>query len=238
MTARHTHNPLELQRFSRVVRNPGGLARVLMKGVLVETPMNKQSRRADFHQATSPMIDGLYAAALRLSGSRAEADDIVQEAMLHAWLAWDRFEPGTNLRAWLHRILVNGYISQYRRRKRERRALDLDLDPSRRELFLTEAQRTLEGPDGGVQYGGLGRALRDALDALPEDFRAVIVMADLCELSYREIADALGCPMGTVMSRLHRARRAVAAHVDAAHPAEAAELRAVAQRCAPVARAA
>lgn len=190
--------------------------------------MNKHTKRDTFLRETTPLINGLYAAAVRLAGSRAEADDIVQEAMLHAWQSWDRFEPGTNLRAWLHRILVNGYISQYRRRKRERRALDIDADPGRRDLFLTSAQRTLEGADGGVQYGGLGRGLREALDALPEDFRAVIVMADLCELSYREIADALGCPMGTVMSRLHRARRAVAAHVDAAHPAEAAELRAVA----------
>lgn len=191
------------------------------------TPMNK-TKRDTFLRETSPMIDGLYAAALRLSGSRAEADDLVQEAMLHAWQSWERFEPGTNLRAWLHRILVNGYISQYRRRKRERRALDLDANPGRRELFLSASQLALEGRDGGVQYGGLGRALREALDALPEDFRAVLVMADLSELSYREIADALGCPMGTVMSRLHRARRAVAAHVEAAHPAEAAALRAAA----------
>ncbi len=183
------------------------------------TPMNK-TKRDTFLRETSPMIDGLYAAALRLSGSRAEADDLVQEAMLHAWQSWERFEPGTNLRAWLHRILVNGYISQYRKRQRERRALDLEARPERRELLLSSAQETAETRDGGVQYTGLGRALRDALDALPEEFRAVIVMADISEMSYREIADALGCPMGTVMSRLHRARRAVAAHVGAVAPSE------------------
>lgn len=171
-------------------------------------------------RSTAPLLDGLYGAALRLSGSRSEADDLVQETMLHAWQSWERFEEGTNLRAWLHRIMVNGYITAYRRRKRERRALDLDADPGRRALLLTTAQETLEGRDGGVQYGGLGRALREALDALPEEFRAVIVMADLCELSYRDIAEQLGCPMGTVMSRLHRARRAVAAHVGMVAPSE------------------
>lgn len=173
----------------------------------------RRQRRAGFSKAVEPMIDGMYGAALRLTRCRAGADDLVQEALLHAYQAWDRFEAGTNLRAWLHRILVNAFITQYRRRRRERRALDLDTDPGKRELFLTSAQIALEGPDGGVQRSGLGPALREALDALPDDFRAVIVMADLCEMSYREIADELGCPMGTVMSRLHRARRAVARRV-------------------------
>lgn len=167
-------------------------------------------------RATGPLVDGLFGAALRLSGSRAEAEDLVQETLLSAWQAWDRFEEGTNLRAWLHRILVNGYITHYRRRKRERRALDVDADPGKLDLLLTTQQQSLGGAEGGVQYGGLGRALREALDALPEEFRAVIVMADLCEMSYRDIADQLGCPMGTVMSRLHRARRAVAARVGVA----------------------
>jgi RNA polymerase sigma-70 factor (ECF subfamily) len=186
---------------------------------------NDKTRRDTFNRETSPMIDGLYAAALRLSGSRAEAEDLVQDTMLRAWQSWERFEPGTNLRAWLQRILVNGYITQYRRHQRERRALDLELDPWRRESLLSSAQCAVGACDGGVRYNGLGRALREALDALPEEFRVTLVMADLCELSYREIADALGCPMGTVMSRLHRARRAVAAHVMALHPAEVASLR-------------
>jgi RNA polymerase sigma-70 factor, ECF subfamily len=180
-------------------------------------------RNADFMRATAPMLNGLYAAAVRLTRSPAEADDIVQETMLSAWQAWDRFEAGTNLRAWLHRIMVNGYISQYRRRKREARALDMDVDPTRRDLLLTDAQRVLEGADGGVVYHGVGTVLREALDALPEDFRSVIVLSDLCDLSYREIADALECPIGTVMSRLHRARRAVASHVAERCPEEASQ---------------
>lgn len=169
------------------------------------------ARRDGFMKATGPQVDGLFGAAMRLTGGRrAEAEDLVQETLLHAYQAWDRFEPGTNVRAWLHRILVNGYISSYRRHKRERRALDLDADPGRRALFLTSAQEAAELPDGGVQPTRLGRAVTSALDELPAEFRAVVVMADLCDMTYREIADALDCPMGTVMSRLHRGRRALA----------------------------
>ncbi|MBI5514331.1 MAG: sigma-70 family RNA polymerase sigma factor [Deltaproteobacteria bacterium] len=168
------------------------------------------ARRRQFEAQTLPLLDGLYAAGLRISGTRAEAEDLVQETYLHAWQAWDRFEAGTNVRAWMHRILVNAYISQYRRRRRERRALDVDADPGRRELFLSSAQSAVEGSDGGVQVRALSRGTQAALDALPVEFRAVVVMADLSEMSYREIAEAMRCPVGTVMSRLHRARRALA----------------------------
>lgn len=207
-----TLKALEFKRFSAGNRASGALARDLIQWSVMDA--RRHVRREVFMKATSPLIDGLYGAAVRLSGSRAEADDLVQETLLSAWQSWDRFEEGTNLRAWLHRIMVNGFITQYRRRKRERRALDVESDPGRRELFLTSSQQSVEGVDGGIQYSGLGRSLRDALDALPVEFRAVIVMADLCEMTYREIADELGCPIGTVMSRLHRARRAVAARVE------------------------
>jgi RNA polymerase sigma-70 factor (ECF subfamily) len=166
--------------------------------------------RQEFMQAVTPVLDGLIGAAVRLTGVRCDADDLVQESLLHAYQSWNRFEPGTNVRAWLHRILVNTYISGYRRRVRERRALDVETDPSKRALLITSAQSLVEGADGGVQYGGLGRAVQNALDELPTEFRTVVVMADLGELTYREIADALGCPIGTVMSRLHRGRRALA----------------------------
>lgn len=180
--------------------------------------MELQTRRMDFVAQTSPLLDGLYAAALRLSGGRAQADDLVQDTMLQAYLAWHRFEPGTNLRAWLHRILVNGFITHYRRARRERRALDLEADPGRRTLLLSDAQTQSEATDGGVHFTGLTRVLREALDSLPEDFRTTVVMADLCEMSYREIAEAMGCPVGTVMSRLHRARKALAQTLRAHDP--------------------
>jgi RNA polymerase sigma-70 factor (ECF subfamily) len=170
--------------------------------------MNAQ--RQDFMKSIDPILDGLLGAAVRVTGSRSDAEDLLQETLLHGYQGWARFEPGTNVRAWMHRILMNTYISSYRRRVRERRALDVESDPSKRSLLITEDQETMEGEDGGVQTRGLGRVVQAALDELPEEFRMVVVMADIGELSYREIADALGCPMGTVMSRLHRGRRALA----------------------------
>ncbi|MEZ4407258.1 MAG: sigma-70 family RNA polymerase sigma factor [Polyangiales bacterium] len=169
-----------------------------------------QARRATFEREALPLMDGLYGAAVRLTGRADTAEDLVQETLLAAYQNWERFEPGTNLRAWLHRIQVNRYISQWRTRKRERAALDIERDPGKRAMLLTSAQEAMESDDGGVQRRTLGPALSHALDALPVEFRAVVVMADLCDMSYREIADAMRCPIGTVMSRLHRGRRALA----------------------------
>ncbi len=165
-------------------------------------------RRKEFSGAVEPTLDGLYATALRLTGSASDAEDLVQDTLLRAFRAWDRFEAGTNVRGWLHRVQYNLFVSGYRRRKREQRALDMTSDPRRAEAFVggfdADAPR-----EPFVTADGLGDAVQAALDALPEEFRAVVVMADLGDLSYREIADALGCPIGTVMSRLHRARRAL-----------------------------
>ncbi|MBL8681339.1 MAG: sigma-70 family RNA polymerase sigma factor [Myxococcales bacterium] len=168
------------------------------------------NRRVEFSQTVEPALDGLYATALRLTGSAADAGDLVQDALLLAYQGWDRFEAGTNVRAWLHRIQFNAFVSGYRRKKRERRALDVDADPSKAELFVSEYDTRSSEEDGGVVVQGLGRTVQGALDELSPEFRAVVVMADIAELSYREIADTLGCPIGTVMSRLHRARRMLA----------------------------
>ena len=167
-------------------------------------------QRHDFMKSIDPILDGLLGAAVRLTGSRSDAEDLLQETLLHAYQGWGRFETGTNVRAWMHRILMNTYISSYRRRVRERRALDVDADPSKRDLLISDAQSVVERDDGGLVPRGLGRVVQAALDELPDEFRVVVVMADIGELSYREIADALGCPIGTVMSRLHRGRRALA----------------------------
>lgn len=144
----------------------------------------------------------LVAAALRLTGSQAEAEDLVQEAVLRAWIFWHRFEPGTNGRAWMHRILVNTFINGYRKRRREREIL------SQVHAIEDHARRAHEARS--VTPGeSLSDEVASALSSLPEDFRRVVVLVDLEDKSYRDAATILGCPIGTVMSRLHRARRAM-----------------------------
>lgn len=178
--------------------------------------MTSEQRRRDFEAQTRPLLSGLYGAALRLTTSRAQADDLVQDTMLQAYLSWSRFEQGTNLRGWMHRILLNAFISQYRRNRRERTALASAAAPGGRAMLISSAQERLEARDGGVHFAGLTRSMSDALAALPAEFRATVVMADVGEMTYREIADAMACPIGTVMSRLHRARRALARSLKAA----------------------
>jgi RNA polymerase sigma-70 factor (ECF subfamily) len=184
---------------------------VLARELYMPSRMNLQSgRRTHFMNETAPLIDGLYASARRLTGASDRADDLVQDTMLLAWQSWERFAEGTNLRGWLHRIQINVYITGYRRARRERVARDRAGEAGLAMMTLTDAQEAVTAPDGGIQRSGLGPKLRQALDQLPVEFREVVVMADLGEMSYRDIAEALGCPMGTVMSRLHRARRSLA----------------------------
>jgi RNA polymerase sigma-70 factor (ECF subfamily) len=183
-------------------------------------------RRAHFGTETAPLLDGLYASARRLTGAGDTAEDLVQDTMLLAWQSWDRFAEGTNLRGWLHRIQINAYITGYRRARRERVARDRAGEAGLALMTLTDAQEAVSAPDGGIQRSGLGPQLRAALDGLPTEFREVVVMADLGEMSYRDIAEALGCPMGTVMSRLHRGRRSLARTLTDAAAVERLERRA------------
>ena len=155
---------------------------------------------ADFERTMLPYLDELYGTAVRMTGSRAEADDLVQEATMRAWAFFDRFEAGTNARAWLHRILTNTFINGYRRRRREREILA--------EVRTTEKRMVwLDLDDKRAQKDGVGDEVEAALAELPEDFRRVVLLVDRDDKTYREVADTLGCPIGTVMSRLHRARR-------------------------------
>ena len=144
----------------------------------------------------------LLGAAMRMTGRRAEAEDLVQEAVLRAWTFWARFQPGTNGRAWMHRILVNTFINGYRRRRREREILgEIKLEVREEGAWDRGVHR--------VPGEGLGDEVTAALGTLPSEFREVIVLVDLGDKSYKDAADLIGCPIGTVMSRLHRARRAM-----------------------------
>lgn len=162
----------------------------------------RAARMADFEREVLRHRRELIGAGVRLTGSRAEAEDLVQDAVMRAWVFWHRFEPGTNGRAWMHRILLNTFINGYRRRRRERDVLQTVHAQELREQGWDASAALAPGES-------LGDEVQAALDALPDDFRRVVVLVDLEDKSYRDAADAIGCPIGTVMSRLHRARRAM-----------------------------
>ena len=166
--------------------------------------------RARLEQDALSQIDALYRTALRMTRSPVDAEDLVQETYLRAFRSLHQFSEGTNLRAWLFRILTNTYINEYR--KRQRRPTNTSLDDIE-EFYLYDHL-----VDSGVQPGAerpedevLERLTTDdvskAIDTLPEEFRQVVVLADVEGFAYREIAEIVGIPVGTVMSRLFRARR-------------------------------
>jgi RNA polymerase sigma-70 factor (ECF subfamily) len=154
----------------------------------------------DFDRAILEHFDELYGTAVRLTRDKTDAEDLVQEAIMRAWAFWDRFQSGTNGRAWIHRILMNTFINGYRRRKRERDVLgQVRLQISKKPQWTHDNERRARE--------GLSDEVEAALAALPEDFRSVVLLVDGNGLSYKEAAEALDCPIGTVMSRLHRARK-------------------------------
>lgn len=164
--------------------------------------------REEFEREALKHLDALYGAALRLTRSASDAEDLVQDAFVKAYRFYDRFEPGTNMKAWLFRILTNTFINKYRRSTRERKVLEgREAEPVGDGVMSRAAMRTLTDPISEAHRRIITAEIQEALDSLPEDYRVMIVLADVEELSYKEIANIVGCPIGTVMSRLHRARK-------------------------------
>lgn len=158
--------------------------------------------QAEFDREVLARRRVLFGAALRLTGCRAQAEDLVQEAVLRAWTFWHRFQPGTNGRAWMHRILVNTFINGYRRTRREREILG---QINREGYVSIRWDRQVDRVPGE----GLGDEVTAALGTLAPEFRQVLMLVDLAGKSYKDAAALIGCPIGTVMSRLHRARHAM-----------------------------
>jgi len=165
-------------------------------------------RRDEFDQLAMRHIDALYASALRLTRNERDAEDLVQDALLRAFRFFDRFERGTNIKAWLFKILTNTFINKYRRSVKERSLVD---GPEQEAVTAQVVSRDATDQAADPERWFFDRLLSDevlrAVDDLPIDFRMVVILADLQEFSYREIADILDVPVGTVMSRLYRGRR-------------------------------
>lgn len=153
-----------------------------------------------------PLRSELVSLALRYTRNASDAEDLAQDTMMRAYGAWDRFEAGTNCRAWLFRILTNSFISGYRRNKRHQRFTHENGDDASTALYGEVGQRCV-APDRKLIAESLGDEVSTALNSLADDYRQVVEMADLGGDRYKDIANKLGLPIGTVMSRLFRARR-------------------------------
>lgn len=179
----------------------------------VRQELTDDERREAFVRDALPYLDQLYSAALRYTRNPADAEDLVQEAFAKAYGAFHQFQPGTNLRAWLYRILTNTYINSYRKQQRQPQQVSADADWDGESGDFSLYDRIAEATQAPAEVEVLRHLADDqvkqALADLPDQFRMAVYLADVEGFSYAEIAEIMGTPIGTVMSRLHRGRAAL-----------------------------
>lgn len=178
------------------------------------TPPSDETEARQFQQDVAAQVTGLLAMARRLCRNDTDAEDLVQDTVIRAIRARKQFQAGTNMRAWLLKIQRNSFINRYHRTAIERAAMSTTpTDPVIDGWMSNASMRAMRDPDAFVVRPELADALTKAIDKLPHEFREVVLLADAEELAYREIAEILDCPIGTVMSRLHRGRRLLKAEL-------------------------
>ncbi len=173
---------------------------------IISAVFQQDPKHKEFEQQTLPHMEVLYNYALRMTGNKEDANDLLQETYLKAYRFWDKFEQGTNLRAWMFRIMKNTYINLYRKESKEPDKVDYDEIEGYYNLI-----RDQNSDDNDLQEKMFGQLLDDdvskALEMLPEEFRTVVILCDIEGLAYEEIAEFLQIPVGTVRSRIHRGRK-------------------------------